>query len=421
MHIWVSKEKMVLDILAKKGAICSDRPAAFPNVPGTKDWKYLPLQGFHDTWRRQRKFTHFIFGTAHEKNYYGHHTIEVPRTLIGLLQNPQLWSSQLEQYQARFLSRCAFGTPRHASALCTNAWRLLINISPAGRLSNVLPGSMKVPKCLAWWRVDEQDRQDKENALYKNCQEEVREQWEKGNAPPSFTRTYLEHGDHYGFPTDIEAAFNVGMVSMAGIHTTSSPLHTFFLAMTLYPEWMVRLQKDIDAVCGDRLPLLSDMPDLPMMRAIVKECLRWRPAVPTGMSFFYLFIGQLADVVKAFLMSSRRIASMTDISSPKVHGCILWNGPCHAIQKFTQTQKNSTPTDGSRQHTPPTRSLSLNSRPFTDTINSDLAAESVRVSTSCRHRPSAFWGLLLGDLTSRERRMKRVLRYPFRRMITTPF
>ena len=22
-------------------------PAAFPNVPGTKDWKYLPLQGFH--------------------------------------------------------------------------------------------------------------------------------------------------------------------------------------------------------------------------------------------------------------------------------------------------------------------------------------------------------------------------------------
>jgi hypothetical protein len=286
LHIWVSKEKMVLDILAKKGAICSDRPAAFPNVPGTKDWKYLPLQGFHDTWRRQRKFTHFIFGTAHENNYYGHHTIEIPRTLVGLLRSPHAWSPQLDQHQARFLSRCAFGTPQYASALCTNAWRLLINISPAGRLSNVLPGSMKVPKCLAWWRVDEQDRQDKETALYKNCQDEVREQWEKGNAPPSFTRTYLEHGDHYKFPTDIEAAFNVGMVSMAGIHTTSSPLHTFFLAMALYPEWMVRLQKDIDAVCGDRLPLISDMPDLPIMRAVVKECLRWRPAVPTGMSSF---------------------------------------------------------------------------------------------------------------------------------------
>jgi len=103
---------------------------------------------------------------------------------------------------------------------------------------------MKVPKCLAWWRVDEQDRQEKETKLYQNCQNEVRERWERGDAPPCFTRTYLEQGHRFGFPTDIEAAFNVGMVSMAGIHTTSSPLHTFFLAMTLHPEWMARLQKD---------------------------------------------------------------------------------------------------------------------------------------------------------------------------------
>jgi cytochrome P450 len=284
LHIWVSKEHMVLDILAKQGSICSDRPAAFPNVPGTKDWKYLPLQGFHDTWRRQRKFTNLIFGTAHENNYYGHQTLEVPRTLVRMLQAPERWSTYLDQHQARFLSRCAFGTPEHASALCTNAWRLLINISPSGRFSNVLPGCMKVPKCIAWWRVDEQDRQDKETKLYENCQNEVREQWKEGKAPPSFTRTYLDQGERFGFPSDIEAAFNVGMVSMAGIHTTSSPLHTFFLAMTLHPEWMERLQKDIDALCGDRMPVLSDIPDLPIMRAIVKEGLRWRPAVPTGMS-----------------------------------------------------------------------------------------------------------------------------------------
>src|SRR5947208_1136018 len=137
--------------------------------------------------------------------------------------------------------------------------------------------------------------------------------------------------------------------------------------------------------------------------------------------FFLSLLTQLADVVKESLMSSRRTASMTDISCRKAHGCILWNGPCHAIQKFTPTQRNSTPTDGSCQHTPLTRSLSLNFRPFTDTINSGLAAESVRVSTSCRHRASAFWGLLLGDLTSRRRRMNKALRYPFRQLTTIPF
>ena len=136
---------------------------------------------------------------------------------------------------------------------------------------------------------------------------------------------------------------------------------------------------------------------------------------------FFSLINQLADVTQAFPMSSRRTASMRDISCPRGHGCIRWNGPCHAIQKSTRTQRNSTPTGGSRQRTPPTRSLSLSSPPFTDTINSDLAAESVRVSTSFKHRVSACWGLLPGGSTSRGSRTNRVWIYPSHQPTTTPF
>lgn len=293
------------------------RPAAFPNVPGTKDWKYLPLQGFHgksircreittisltwlvDTWKRQRKFSHFIFGTAHEAGYWSYSDIELARLLRNVLDSPSDWSPLLDQFQARFLSRVAFGTARHASALCTNAWRLLINISPAGRTSNVLPGAMNVPSSLAYWRVDEQDRQAREEKMYAEAQEEVRQKVSKGNAAPSFTKLYIEQGQRYGFPSEIEAAFNVGMVSMAGIHTTSSPLHTFFLAMTLHREWLCNLQNEVDAVCGDRPPKLSDFPNLPTLRAIIKECIRWRPAVPTGMTLQRYSI--LSDVLFTLL------------------------------------------------------------------------------------------------------------------------
>ena len=251
-------------------------------MPGTKDWKYLPLQGFHETWKRQRKFTNLIFGTAHENNYWGASEIEIPRLLNNVLKNPTAWSPNVDQYQARFLSRCAFGTPSHASSLCTNAWRLLINISPGGRAANVIPGAMKIPKFLAWWRRDEDDRQAREMKLYDDCQKEVEEKVKSGEAGPSFTRIYVEQKEKFNFPTDIEGAFNVGMVSMAGIHTTSSPLHTFFLAMTCHPEWLKKMQVEIDRVCGDRVPQVSDMPDLPIVRAVLKEGLRWRPAVPTG-------------------------------------------------------------------------------------------------------------------------------------------
>lgn len=223
-----------------------------------------------------------MFGEAHEAHYWDYPTLEVPRLLRGLLKKPQDWSPQLDSYIARILSRCAFATPKHASALCTNAFRLLINISPAGRFSNAIPGVMKIPKSIAWWRVDEDDRQTREEVLYDTVQKDIHEQYESGTISPCFTRTYFDHKHKFDFPNDLEAAFNVGMSTMAGIHTTSSPLHTFFLAMTLHPEWLSKLQEEIDAVCGDHHPELKDMPNLPMLRAVIKECIRWRPAVPTG-------------------------------------------------------------------------------------------------------------------------------------------
>ena len=53
-------------------------------------------------------------------------------------------------------------------------------------------------------------------------------------------------------------------------------------AMAHYPYWFEKLQKEIDEVCGDRMPSMADSPRLPTLRAILKEGLRWRPPVPTG-------------------------------------------------------------------------------------------------------------------------------------------
>lgn len=48
-------------------------------------------------------------------------------------------------------------------------------------------------------------------------------------------------------------------------------------------SWLPRLQSEVDKVCGDgRLPTLEDLPDMPVLRAVVKETIRWRQAVPAG-------------------------------------------------------------------------------------------------------------------------------------------
>lgn len=59
---------------------------------------------------------------------------------------------------------------------------------------------------------------------------------------------------------------------------------SFFLAMMVYPEVQAKAQEEIDRVVGaDRLPLISDMPNLPYIEAIMKEAHRWNPVVPMGL------------------------------------------------------------------------------------------------------------------------------------------
>ena len=53
--------------------------------------------------------------------------------------------------------------------------------------------------------------------------------------------------------------------------------------MVAYPEVQYRAQAELDAVVGRaRLPSFADAPRLPYVQAVVREVLRWRPAVRLG-------------------------------------------------------------------------------------------------------------------------------------------
>ena len=53
--------------------------------------------------------------------------------------------------------------------------------------------------------------------------------------------------------------------------------------MVLNPEAQKLAQAELDSVVGtDRLPDFTDEAVLPYVTALMKEVLRWRPAVPLG-------------------------------------------------------------------------------------------------------------------------------------------
>ncbi len=72
--------------------------------------------------------------------------------------------------------------------------------------------------------------------------------------------------------------------SGAGFDTTSATFKWWTLAMVVFPEVQRRAQVELDTVVGRaRPPTFADAPQLLYVRAIIKEVLRWRPAVERGL------------------------------------------------------------------------------------------------------------------------------------------
>jgi cytochrome P450 len=88
----------------------------------------------------------------------------------------------------------------------------------------------------------------------------------------------LESNDKEGF-TGEEIAYIAGTLIEAGTDTTRTTLLELIAGTAMYPEWITRAREELDAVCGDnadRLPEFDDRDRLPMIKAAIKEAVRWR-------------------------------------------------------------------------------------------------------------------------------------------------
>lgn len=99
--------------------------------------------------------------------------------------------------------------------------------------------------------------------------------------------------------------------------------------MVLCPEIQSKGHEEIDRVIGkDRLPSFTDRDSLPYVNAIVKEVLRWNPAVPLGMVKILLryYMHLNCYMVQAFLTESLKITHIEDSKFGRVRSYGLTSG-----------------------------------------------------------------------------------------------
>jgi cytochrome P450 len=88
--------------------------------------------------------------------------------------------------------------------------------------------------------------------------------------------------------------------SQAGSDTTSMTLNSLVLGLIAHPRVVEKAHEELDRVIGtSRLPTFGDEKDLPYIRAIVKEVLRWRTTLTAG-------VGHYSTVRGFFVMALRR-------------------------------------------------------------------------------------------------------------------
>ncbi|KAI4703355.1 hypothetical protein J4E81_002233 [Alternaria sp. BMP 2799] len=288
-HVWISSDQIAKDLLSKKAAIYSDRP----HIPSLIDdnrssAQYLPLLSRNEGHTRQRKFANIIMRESEKAAFHRYPEIESTRMLTELLDAPDQYNNILESFISRVTCRLAWGHSEGSDELKQRARELLIGVSPTGSLSNKLPFLMSLPDWLSPPKAWERRRATTERTWFQTMQEQVVNDVQSGQAAPSWMKTFLDGRSKWGFKSDTEGAYAVGMHGIAGALTIAAPMQTFCLAMTHYPQFLPMLHEELDRVCGDRMPRSEDRPNLPFLRAIIRECIRWRPPVPTGIPHYLI-------------------------------------------------------------------------------------------------------------------------------------
>ena len=199
-----------------------------------------------------------------------------------LLETPERYNVHLESYIARVTCRLAWGTPEASDELKQRARELLVGVSPTGALGNKLPFIMSLPDFLVPAKAWERRRTATERAFFETMQDQVRAESDQERAKRSWMGQFFEKKATWGFQDDLEGAYAVGMHGIAGALTIAAPMQGFCLAICHYPRVLLELQEEIDRVCGETPPAFADMDKMPYLRACIREALRWRPPVPTG-------------------------------------------------------------------------------------------------------------------------------------------
>ncbi|KAJ5899614.1 hypothetical protein N7495_004358 [Penicillium taxi] len=224
-------------------------------------------------------------GLQQVRNYRGFQNDESKVVAFDLLQEPAEYVKHFERYATSVVSIIDFGR-RVASftdpiiteviALMHRAADLNVPGKTFPMLMESFPFLAKFPNWMAPWKKGMGKGGSGRPFFYALTEEAAR------SSEPNYSKRIFEEAAKHGL-SQMEISSLSGNLFGAGSDTSSSTLVTFVLACCAFPEVLPKAWEELDRVVGPhRSPKFQDEPDLPYVKAFMKEVLRWRSVAIIG-------------------------------------------------------------------------------------------------------------------------------------------
>lgn len=211
---------------------------------------------------------------------------EATFTLHRLLQSPSSFHNEFLRYAYSVLTSSLLGfSIRSASDpyIRNNesfTAEIMKSFRPDCFPSNVFPFLRHLPHCLVpSLRTMERLRKDYVAQMW-TFRRKIEGSVKDGSALESIYKHFLLNRADYAL-TDEESVHTFQAMIDGGTRSPHNNLLMFLVLMMQHPNWQHNLQQEVDRVCGgdQRMPNYKDIPNLPTVRAIVKETVRYRSIV----------------------------------------------------------------------------------------------------------------------------------------------
>ncbi|KAK7883686.1 hypothetical protein LTR67_010975 [Exophiala xenobiotica] len=295
-YIWLSSPAAVKDCLDKKSNIYSSRsPAPFAQDVASGGRRQL-FMAYGTDWRNLRKSSHALLNATSAVKYQPIQDFESKQTMTEFLNTPERFYEHNRRYSSSVIMLLTYGyrLPKWDHPLVKEIYTVLDNLTemtaPGAHAVDSFPSLANLPQWLLGnWRSHAEKVFEHDSKVYMDLWQTLKKGVDEGKVADCFCKDYYLSNPYMHGIDDLQAAYMCGGLVEAGSETTSTTLNNFVLAMLLFPEAMKRAQKEIDQVIGSdgsRMPTWDDEANLPYIRALVKETLRWRAVNKFGMPHY---------------------------------------------------------------------------------------------------------------------------------------